>query len=204
MLEGKGLNILGRPCRTERSKANLSYFLCRRDGKEFSIEEASKLMKPFGAVESICKYSEEPYTDKNGLLIQFMLFDTGKGALNSLRESSIWQFQQIPKNSSGPITPSSAYKARQLQNTRFLQNYDEERRSIFVGNLPRHADQDVLHGIFRHHGQIISAQVIRHSSNRVTKDVNVFGFVQFADHPSAIRALSQVVKIVACSNLVQD
>lgn len=76
--KGRGALIFGRPCRTEMVKANRTFVVQKKSGASISIDEAEKLLVPFGQL-SKCEVLHPQLRDSLGysptVLVEFSMFD---------------------------------------------------------------------------------------------------------------------------------
>ncbi|KAI9740107.1 MAG: hypothetical protein M1818_004858 [Claussenomyces sp. TS43310] len=190
--EGRGHIIHGRPCRTERARANCNYYVSRLYGKDLDLEEARKAMEPYGQLEKVWFPTESDMgvypLAKGGVFVRFKFYENGREALTGLRDHELYRVIQFNKEHITPVRDSSLrddYAAR-----KYLSRYETDRRSIFVGNLPQHATEKQLQKLFGHFGAIQNLEFHQRRSNRADCELNVFAFIEYSEPTAVLRAVA--------------
>jgi RNA recognition motif-containing protein len=80
---------------------------------------------------------------------------------------------------------------------RYVEAYQQDLRSIFVGNLPLDVTNETLRDLFDRFGRVISANVFQPASV-VDGQKRCFGFVEFVLPISAQAALKEMVGPSGC------
>lgn len=121
-----------------------------------------------------------------------MFFDTGKEALEAFRDSKLYTLTHLTKKEprAGSKLEHQTKGASRPGHQNFMESYDVERRSIFVGNLPKEIDEGILRGTFKGFGKVIKVTIVRQNVRPDARSNN-FAFLEFVDRPSAIRAVAQ-------------
>ncbi|KAK2007005.1 RNA recognition domain-containing protein [Colletotrichum eremochloae] len=174
-INGKGSLILGRPCRTETVRANRTYIIFRRDGTEITMEEANELMRPFGTIETfrvldpqIREQLQLPVTIK----VQFEVFDPSQQVLRAFRLNKTYKVE--------PFDFKKAMQARARNADRaFIDSYDRDRRSIFIGNLPLNLSENDIRILMEEIGGVVSVQTKRFDYAR--EGPKLIAFVEFTN-----------------------
>jgi polyadenylate-binding protein len=91
----------------------------------------------------------------------------------------------------------------------FLRQYEVDRRSVFVGNLPEEVTENEVAALFEQVGEILSVQVVRKEKphgkvnlcNKITcrkltriAGIRAFGFVEFARPDMPEQAVQKFVR----------
>ncbi|GKT46050.1 meiotic activator RIM4 [Colletotrichum spaethianum] len=174
-VNGKGSLILGRPCRTETVRANRTYIIYRRDGTDITMEEANELMRPFGPIETfrvldpqIRDQLELPVT----IRVQFEVFDPSQQVLRAFRLNKTYKVE--------PFDFKKAMQARARNADRaFLDYYDRDRRSIFIGDLPLNFTENDIRILMEDIGGVVSVQTKR--LDYVREGPKLIAFVEFTN-----------------------
>ncbi|KAK1983389.1 RNA recognition domain-containing protein [Colletotrichum cereale] len=174
-VNGKGSLILGRPCRTETVRANRTYIVFRRDGTEITMEEANELMRPFGTIETfrvldphIRAQLQLPVT----IRVQFEVFDPSQQVLRAFRLNKTYKVE--------PFDFKKAMQARARYADRaFLDSYDRDRRSIFIGDLPLNFGENDIRILMEDIGGVVSVQTKRLDYAR--EGPKLIAFVEFTN-----------------------
>ncbi|KAK1580348.1 RNA recognition domain-containing protein [Colletotrichum navitas] len=173
-INGKGSLILGRPCRTETVRANRTYIIYRRDGTEITMEEANELMRPFGTIETF-RVLDHQIRDQLQLpvtiRVQFEVFDPSQQVLRAFRLNKTYKVE--------PFDFKKAMQARARNADRaFLDSYDRDRRSIFIGDLPLNFSENDIRILMEEIGGVVSVQTKRLDYVRGPK---LIAFVEFTN-----------------------
>lgn len=85
-----------------------------------------------------------------------------------LRDSDEWNFQaKISERNSSPFpSGKSAASHSSFTAKTYLKNYDVDRRSIFVANLPANTTESQVHDLFDNMGHIVNITINRRPSVR--------------------------------------
>ncbi|KAK1995335.1 RNA recognition domain-containing protein [Colletotrichum falcatum] len=174
-INGKGSLILGRPCRTETVRANRTYIIFRRDGTEITMEEANELMRPFGTIETfrvldpqIREQLQLPVT----IRVQFEVFDPSQQVLRAFRLNKTYKVE--------PFDFKKAMQARARNADRaFIDSYDRDRRSIFIGDLPLSFTENDIRILMEEIGGVVSVQTKR--LDYVREGPKLIAFVEFTN-----------------------
>ncbi|KAK4200273.1 hypothetical protein QBC40DRAFT_174275, partial [Triangularia verruculosa] len=178
--KGRGLLILGRPCRTEMVKSNHcdvnqhsagSFIIYKRDASEILIDEARTIMETFGTVGSIevvseatCEHMDLP----SAVLVEFSGFSQEQ-ALNKV--GSFISFNHL----AAALFPEYVIdmfdsRKRSLnpvdRNAEFLRQYHIDRKSIYVGDIPLDATENEMFELFSDIGEVIKVNLVqRHTQD---------------------------------------
>ncbi|KZL81077.1 rna recognition domain-containing protein [Colletotrichum incanum] len=174
-VNGKGSLILGRPCRTETVRANRTYIIYRRDGTDITMEEANELMRPFGPIETF-RVLDPQIRDQLQLpvtiRVQFEVFDPSQQVLRAFRLNKTYKVE--------PFDFKKAMQARARNSDRaFLDYYDRDRRSIFIGDLPLNFTENDIRMLMEDIGGVVSVQTKR--LDYVREGPKLIAFVEFTN-----------------------
>ncbi|KAL8302035.1 hypothetical protein RB593_000689 [Gaeumannomyces tritici] len=181
----KGAMILGRPCRTEMVKANRAFFIYRHRGGPITLEEAKSVLEPYGA---LVRADYSPSLQKElgvdaAVIVEFSTFDLTRDLHSAFRNNDIYCVDAFDSRRGLP--------RRTDADEAFLNQYDIDRRSIFVGNLPVHIEEDAVMELCSIIGKVNKVQLIKKTNSFGTR---AFAFVEFdrADTPEI--AVSQLTR----------
>ncbi|KAL2065440.1 hypothetical protein VTL71DRAFT_3110 [Oculimacula yallundae] len=186
--EGRGRLVKGRPCRCEKAKAHRLFFFERKYGGDVTASEVQHLLRPYGRI-SFCRMAtdvERSAFDLNGgVLVQFAMYDEGQAAHQAFRNHSEYKMQCMANiGSKGPGHKSDP------ANRSYLDTYEVDKRSVFVGNLPTDVTEDDLKDLFHQCGDILRVTVHKNDSTIDFNQKHCFAFVEFYEQPSVSRALA--------------
>ncbi|KFY07275.1 hypothetical protein V492_07286 [Pseudogymnoascus sp. VKM F-4246] len=184
--KAKGTVIFGRGCRIEWSNANRNYHLTRHDGIDVTEAMARAVLEKFGDLERIHFPTETEIVIFNlgrGPLVTFVNYQSGREALNELRDSDEWNFQaKVNERNASPFQSGKSPVSRASFTGKVsVDNLEVDQRSIFVANLPANATESQVHDLFDNMGHIVNITINRRPSVREGCDVNVFAYVEFAN-----------------------
>ncbi|KAF3058950.1 Meiotic activator RIM4 [Daldinia childiae] len=176
--QGRGILIEGRPCRTEMVKANRSFVIYNALGDDVTLDEARIHLGgfgPFSKCEALHPQIQEAMRIKGGVLVEFTNFDPSRDVISAYRHHPLYRViaydlkksMQVPK-----IDPDEAW----------LQRYEIDRRSIYVGGLP--VDdfdvEELLTRLAGEVGDVEKVQVVQKDGRTGRQAPIAFGFVEFA------------------------
>ncbi|KAI1812249.1 hypothetical protein GGS20DRAFT_591914 [Poronia punctata] len=185
-VEGKGLLVEGRACRTEMVKANRSYVMFSVKGNPVDLAEAESHLLQFGEVEELKPLNEEAAKAMNtpgAVYVKYKHFDPARDIISAYRYHD--QFNII------------AYDLKKTKNNQantqvsFLARYEIDRRSIYVGNLPYDVENvdEILREQASAAGTVESVQVIRKPPKNEGGRPMVFAFVVYGRPDEALTAV---------------
>ncbi|KAK0723761.1 hypothetical protein B0T21DRAFT_414130 [Apiosordaria backusii] len=172
--KGRGMPILGRPCRTEMVKTNRSFIISKHDGSEILIDEARKIMETFGTVSSIEVVGDDLRQRMDlpsAVLVEYSSFSQ-VNPLNTaatLFPEHVIDMFDVRKRSAISSTDRDAD---------FLRQYDLDRRSVYVGDIPLDATDNEIFEVFSDIGEVIKVNMVkRHTQDGALS--RQFCFVEF-------------------------
>ncbi|KAI2619714.1 hypothetical protein GGR54DRAFT_640039 [Hypoxylon sp. NC1633] len=176
---GKGTVIEGRSCRTEMVKANRSFVFFHVHGETINTDEARVQMSSFGPIskcEELHPQLQDALHAKGGVLVEFTTYDPSRDVIAAYRRHPAYRV--VPYDLKRPKKTTKVD-----QDEAWLQKYEIDRRSIFVGNLP--ADEtnleDLLRSVAEEIGDVENVHVVRRDGRNGQHRPTAFGFVEFAD-----------------------
>ncbi|KAI0130098.1 hypothetical protein BJ170DRAFT_681568 [Xylariales sp. AK1849] len=178
MIEGKGIVIHGRACRTEMVRANRTYIMHTNNGRDLDVDEARHALSAFGPLvrcEQLDPANQERLGTGLAVIVEFKKFDPAKDVQAAFRHHPTYRvISYDPKKSFRNSNKADADEA-------WLQRYEVDRRSVFIGGLP--VDDDNLDAKIRELmeeiGDVLTVQVIR-KDDRTGYGATVFSFIEFA------------------------
>ncbi|KAH6651792.1 hypothetical protein BKA67DRAFT_660579 [Truncatella angustata] len=191
LFDGRGRIIYGRACRTERVRANRTYIMYRTDGDDLEEEDARQGLYDAGFLHlEKCVQLPTEIQNKQGLsravLVKLEKFDPTKElhqAFKNHHEFRVITYDEH-KNAQGP-KPDPAMV--------WLNRYEVDRRSIFIGNLPNYVEDlsDQLRQLLDEVGDVVNLQLITRES-RTGGDPHIFGFAEFTRPDMAALAVDRL------------
>ncbi|KAK3904998.1 hypothetical protein C8A05DRAFT_13160 [Staphylotrichum tortipilum] len=182
--EGKGIMILGRPCRTEMVKANRTFVIYSRHGDEITVDIAREILEPYGEL-SKCEMMNFQMQQAMGLptavLVEFAKFDPKRDLNSALRQHGDYHIDACEVKKRNLVSRTDA-------DEEFLHKYDVDRRSVFVGNLPLDTTKEELMDLFAPMCDVVDANVVARP-NYYGNHVRTFAFVEFARADMPDRAI---------------
>ncbi|PBP17134.1 RNA recognition domain-containing protein [Diplocarpon rosae] len=187
--DGRGRLIKGRPCRCEKAKAHRLFFFERKYGSTVTPSEVENLLRGFGRIV-FCRPASAPeranYNLNEGVMVQFEMYDEGQAALQTYRNHNEFKMQCMANmgSSRGREDPSDPALRS------YLDVYDVDKRSVFVGNLPVNITEGDLKAIFQQFGEVLDVSLHKNESIVDASQKHCFAFVEFKHQPSVSRVLA--------------
>ncbi|KAK3365425.1 hypothetical protein B0H63DRAFT_516351 [Podospora didyma] len=171
--EGKGTMVFGRACRTEMAKANRAFLVYKIRGLSISVEEALAIFEPFGVL-SKCEFLpgnvQEAMGKPTAVLVEFAAFDPFRDLSSIIRQNSEYRIEPFGKKKTSP---------RVVTDAKFLNQYDIDRRSIYVTGIPIDVTEDEIADFFAEAGEVKNVHLVKKPA--ITGlNPRVFAFVEFA------------------------
>ncbi|KAI1067741.1 hypothetical protein LB507_010487 [Fusarium sp. FIESC RH6] len=180
-LEKCGGNCMSPCIHVDRLAPNLllvAYIIFRRNNRQVQREEAQNIFSRFGKIAKIEPLSQQIQSKLSvppSLLVQYEKFDPRRDVVKSFGLSNVFMIMSYdPK-----IGQDRSERAPGDQT--FMEHYDRDRRSIFMGNLPPHADEALVHRLTSWCGEVTSID-LRKDPSIHGGPPNVYAFVEF-DRP---------------------
>lgn len=166
----------------------------RKYGPAVTPDEVAHLLRDFGPLDFIRQANPLELAQMNlneGVIVQFKMYDDGQSALQvsnpptpgslnpglilqAYRNHDVYKMQSMA-NMSSPVRSTSGGSSNPA-NRKYLDTYDIDRRSIFVGNLPAETQELDLQQRFEHWGPII--KVTLHKNESVVDGTSSFYFLR--------------------------
>ncbi|KAI1427239.1 hypothetical protein F5Y12DRAFT_792563 [Xylaria sp. FL1777] len=199
-VEGKGLLVEGRPCRTEMVKANRCYVMFNREGHQVNVIEARSHLLQFGEISKLEPLHEEAVNAMRlpgAVFVEYMHFDPGRDIISAYRyheEYGVVAYDLKKANSSH----SNHY-------SNYLARYEVDRRSIYVGNLPHNVEniEEVLRHAASKAGAVERVQIIRKEPRNEGGRPTVFAFVEYARPDEALMAVDHLRGTILVNNRIR-
>ncbi|KAH6714345.1 hypothetical protein BKA61DRAFT_673641 [Leptodontidium sp. MPI-SDFR-AT-0119] len=187
--EGRGRLVKGRPCRCEKAKAHRLFFFERKYGPVVTPSEVQQLLRSFGRI-SFCRHINDveraAYNLNEGVMVQFEMYDEGQAAQQAFRNHTEFKMQCMA-NMASPAR--QGFNKSDPAHRSYLDTYEVDKRSVFVGNLSIDVNEAELYEIFQHFGNIVQVTLHKNDSTVDVSQKHCFAFVEFQQQPSVPRAL---------------
>ncbi|RKF72283.1 putative rna recognition domain-containing protein [Golovinomyces cichoracearum] len=188
---GRGKLIKGRPCRCEKAKAHRLFFFEHKYGTKITPDEVEHLLRDFGRLTE-CRFATHLEMASNnlseGVVVNFDMFESGKNACQAFRNHAVYRMISLFHLGSPRGDRSQSDPARRA----YLETYEVDRRSVFVGNLPTEISELEVKEIFLKFGDIINIAVHKNESTVDPSSKHCFAFVEFAYQPSVEKAIPEL------------
>ncbi|KAJ2976737.1 hypothetical protein NQ176_g4770 [Zarea fungicola] len=187
---GKGLAILGRPCRTEMARANTYFVVYRNDGQSVTVGEVVDLLSTLGEVAKAEKLDEDVQRSLRlppSILASYKMYDPKRDVLTSLRGHR--RYTVVPHdpkstNLQKPIVYMSPAKGE------LGDKFERDRRSIYMGNLPMDMSEETITNLCGAVGEVVSVVLFKRAVTGNPGKMTCFSFVEFATLSSATDAIA--------------
>ncbi|KAI1771631.1 hypothetical protein F4818DRAFT_444958 [Hypoxylon cercidicola] len=189
--KGKGSLVDGRPCRCEMVKANRTFVLYSVVYDVVGTDEARALLASFGPVakcEALQPEAQEAMGAKGGVLVEFTKFDPNRDVVAAFRNDQQYRVKPYDLKKGGD-------KKRMDPDEAWLQRYEVDRRSIFVGNLPTEIAnlEEHVTAITKSAGvEVEKVHIVRKDGTRGRIQPSAFGFVEFKTPDMADAAVQRL------------
>ncbi|TLD17276.1 uncharacterized protein PgNI_00270 [Pyricularia grisea] len=183
--QGRGTQILGRSCRTEMVKAIRTFLVSRRFGNQITLEEARDVLEPFGAISKVeipDARTQETTGIRGAVLVEFSNFDITRDLPAYFLHNDTYRVETFRPD--GLKERRSGILRRHDADEAFLAQYEVDRRSVFVGNLPRDITEEQVTDLFSAIGTVNRVQIIKRTGTPIEQP---FGFIEF-DRPDTPEA----------------
>ncbi|TLD33093.1 hypothetical protein PspLS_01436 [Pyricularia sp. CBS 133598] len=183
--QGRGTQILGRCCRTEMVKANRTFLVSRRYGNQITLDEARDVLEPFGAISKVeipDVRTQEATGIRGAVLVEFSNFDLSRDLPAYFRHNDAYRVETFRPE--GLRERRSGILRRHDADEAYLTQYEVDRRSVFVGNLPRDITEEQVADLFSAIGTVNRVQIIKRTGTPIEQS---FGFIEF-DRPDTPEA----------------
>ncbi|PHH64080.1 hypothetical protein CDD81_5073 [Ophiocordyceps australis] len=180
MTMGKGTVILERPCRTEMARAQSSFIVYKISGQRIRLSEARDLLHRLGDVAKV-EYLHEGLRISASLpqtaVVTFKMYDAKRDPPRVFANDPTFCVKIYdPKSLSAPENLT----VPKPQEGSFLRQYDRDRRSAYVGNLPPGMTKDLLCSLASSCGEVLEAQLHHKEVLGGHGLKTCFGFLEFS------------------------
>ncbi|KAI1141001.1 hypothetical protein F5Y05DRAFT_410851 [Hypoxylon sp. FL0543] len=176
VMQARGTLIEGRPCRTEMVKANRSFVIFHFRGEDVTIDEARVQMAGFGRIEA-CEVLPPSIQDamriRSGVLVKYDSFDPSRDVIAAYRQHPKYRVMAYDlKKITGPKVD---------RDEQWLKQYDIDRRTVFVGNLPAGEQnlEELLRSLIKDIGEVFEVKVVHKDPQPGRPYAVAYGFVEF-------------------------
>ncbi|KAM0243779.1 hypothetical protein ACHAPO_000639 [Fusarium lateritium] len=175
-----GKEIMGRYLRLEKCGGNLSYIIFRKNKRAVQYDEAHSIFSRYGKIAKIETLDYKIQIKLNvppSMMVQYEKFDPKRDVIKSFGSSDVFFIMLYdPKIAQDPSERAPGDRT-------FMEQYDKNRRSIFMGSLPPHTNEHLVHRVASLCGNVTAIDL------RVIPDINggppnVYAFVEF-ERPNA-------------------
>ncbi|KAJ4231077.1 hypothetical protein NW759_003058 [Fusarium solani] len=184
----RGVEILGRPVRTERCNANLVFLVVRRNKGLVYHEEARDLLSPFGAIakiEDLDSATQERLGLSPAVRVRFEKFDPRRDVIKGVGDNTA--FVIINFDFKVAQDPSE----RDPTDVTCMDHLERDSRSIFLGSLPAHTSDFLVRELASAGGTIVNVQ-LKQSVDGSNGMPTYYAFVEY-DHPNGPdKAISKI------------
>ncbi|KAL6410172.1 Meiotic activator RIM4 [Ilyonectria robusta] len=160
-IHGHGRIILDRGCRVEMVRGNLTFLVWKRSGERTLLKEANSLLEPYGAiskVENLEKEVQDLYFLPLSVIVEYEMFDARRDVLGSMKGHPVFMVNLLSTVLS-TRPPSKEQHKLEMEDQAELEQYYKDSRSIYVGNLPPCANEDLVRLITTPCGVVLSIQM---------------------------------------------
>lgn len=191
--DARGRLINGRPCRVEKAKAHRLFFVERKYGAAVTPDEVAHLLRGFGQLDFIRLATPVELAQMNlneGVLVQFKMYDDGQTALQAYRNHHAYKMQSMA-NMCSPTRSTLVGQSNSVLR-RYLETYEVDKRSIFLGNLPAEIGEVDLHRGFEKYGAIAKISLHKNESVVDATQKHCFAFIEFKMDSSVRQAVDEM------------
>ncbi|RGP63559.1 meiotic activator rim4 [Fusarium longipes] len=170
-----GEEIMGRYLRLERCGGNLSYIIFRKNSRMVQHDEAYNIFSKYGTIAKIEALDYDTQVKLNvppSLLVLYEKYDPRRDVIKSFGFSSVFIIMLYDHK----VGQDRSERAPGDQT--FMEHYDKDRRSIFMGSLPPHTDDTLVHKLASLCGDVVSVD-LRSIPGLNGGAPNVYAFVEF-------------------------
>nr|CAE76375.1 hypothetical protein [Neurospora crassa] len=157
VVNGKGIMILGRPCRTEMVKANRTYAINRRDHRDITVHQAMRVLEAYGELNK-CYVLPAELQQELGLpptvVAGFTVFDPTRDMGLVAKENPDYRIVPYDEDKKSITPPRDP-------NKEFLRQYDVDRRTLYIAHMPRDVEETELEDLFSQAGTINKCTIVR-------------------------------------------
>ncbi|KAI0153527.1 hypothetical protein BJ166DRAFT_616740 [Pestalotiopsis sp. NC0098] len=191
MVQGKGRMIFGRACRTEPVRANRTYIMHRTNGDDMYADEAREALAdrgfhPLEKCEMLPYEIQKQQGMSRSVLVKLKKFDPSKELQGAFRNHVRYRVIPFDEQKGAQVTKLDPAEV-------WLQRYEVDRRSIFIGDLPFGLPrlEERLRDYLAEFGEIADMQMVSREP-RDGRTPICFAFVEFARPDMAAIAVDRL------------
>ncbi|KAG5998259.1 hypothetical protein E4U43_002462 [Claviceps pusilla] len=161
---GKGMVILGRPCRTEMARAHSSFIVFKKSGDPTSLSEATDLLSQLGEVAKAEFLHEDIQASLHiprAVLVTYKMYDNRRDPVKYFAQSQNFLVIANDPKRIPDINAVALFRPKWDGGRELMEQYDKDRRSAFVGNLPLSMSEELLRDIASSCGEVVSIQLYK-------------------------------------------
>ncbi|KAJ4147295.1 hypothetical protein LMH87_001829 [Akanthomyces muscarius] len=186
---GKDTYILGRQCRTEMAKAHTTFMVYKHSGDFVTADEAVALLSSLGEVAEADQLDAEIQHSMRlppTIVIRYKMYDPRRDVPLAFRGHR--KYKVIPYD---PRTTSNTRSNVQVSPNKeqFLHQYDRDRRSVYMGNLPMNMTEETLTNLVSACGEVIAVVLFKKPVPGSPSKMTCFAFVEFSRPDTADDAI---------------
>ncbi|KAG6033795.1 hypothetical protein E4U41_006802 [Claviceps citrina] len=185
---GKGMVILGRPCRTEMARAHSSFIVFKKSGDPTSLAEATDLLGQLGEVAKAEFVHQDIQTSLDiprAVLVTYKMYDNRRDPVKYFAQSQNFLVIANDPKRVPDMNALAFFRPTWDGGRELMDQYDKDRRSAFVGNLPLSMTEEVLQNIASSCGEVVSVQLYKKMIPGANGLKHCFGFIEFMRPDSA-------------------
>ncbi|KAM3545485.1 hypothetical protein ARSEF1564_001647 [Beauveria bassiana] len=186
---GRDTYILGRQCRTEMAKAHTTFIVYKHNGDFITSDEAADLLSSLGEIAEADELDAEMQHSMRlppTVVVRYKMYDPRRDvplAFRGHRKYKVIPYDPKPSANSRPETQVSPNKEQ------FLNQYDRDRRSIYMGNLPMNMTEETLTNLISACGEVIAVVLFKKPVPGNPSKMTCFAFVEFSRPDNADDAI---------------
>ncbi|KAF7531708.1 hypothetical protein G7054_g8646 [Neopestalotiopsis clavispora] len=189
MAKGKGRMIFGRACRTEPVRANRTYIMHRTNGDHLEVDEAREALAdrgfyPLEKCEMLPSDIQHQQGMSRSVLVKLKKFDPTKELQSAFRHHPRYRVIPFDEQKGTQVTKLDPAEL-------WLQRYEVDRRSIFIGDLPYGYPQleQRLQNVLSQFGEVADIQLVSREPRGDGRTPTTFAFVEFGRPDMAATAV---------------
>ncbi|KAG6140987.1 hypothetical protein E4U12_005463 [Claviceps purpurea] len=185
---GKGMIILGRPCRTEMARAHSSFIVFKRSGEPTSLAEATDLLGQLGQVakaEFVQENIQASLHIPRAVLVTYKMYDNRRDPVKYFAQNQNFFVAANDPKRIPDVNGVTLFRPAWDGGRGLMEQYDKDRRSAFIGNLPIGMTEEVLHSIASSYGEVVGVQLYKKLIPGANGLKHCFGFIEFTRPDSA-------------------
>ncbi|KAK9777338.1 putative RRM domain-containing protein [Seiridium cardinale] len=191
LTEGKGRMIYGRNCRTEPVRANRTYIMYRANGDDLDVEEARQTLADLGftafdRLDQLPAHIQAEQGMSRSVLVKLKNFDPSKELPAAFRHHHRYRVNPYDEQKGSQVSKPDVAEV-------WLQRYEVNRRSIFIGDLPYGVGdlEAQLRDVLGEIGDVVNVTIVSRDPQN-GRLPNVFAFVEFARPDMAAIAVERL------------